>query len=71
MMKELKANGPIVASFEPGYDFMFYSNGVYHSPDENSWVFEHETKPEWEKVDHSVLLYGWGETAEGEKYWNL
>jgi cathepsin C len=29
-----------------------------------------EEPPEWEKVDHSVLCYGWGETDNGEKYWN-
>ncbi|CAK86509.1 unnamed protein product (macronuclear) [Paramecium tetraurelia] len=31
--------------FEPGQDFMNYQSGIYHS----------------EKVDHSVLCYGWGE----------
>lgn len=29
MLKELYANGPIVASFEPGMDFMYYEKGVY------------------------------------------
>jgi cathepsin C len=31
MMEEIMNNGPIVASFEPAYDFMFYNGGVYHS----------------------------------------
>jgi cathepsin C len=70
MMEEIMNNGPIVSSFEPAYDFMFYKRGVYHSSDEDSWVFAKEAKPEWEKVDHSVLMYGWGE-ENGEKYWEL
>merc|ERR1712151_1071101 len=70
IMLELKNNGPIVASFEPAYDFMFYNGGIYHSSKLEDWVFDEETRPEWEKVDHSVLLYGWGE-ENGEKYWEL
>ena len=70
-------------SFEPPMDFMYYMGGVYHSVDANYWVkltfifkifFQikaGEPEPEWQKVDHSVLAYGWGETEEGEKYWNL
>lgn len=30
MMIEIEKNGPITASFEPAYDFMFYNHGVYH-----------------------------------------
>jgi len=70
MMKEIMANGPIVTSFEPKYDFMFYESGIYHSAEKDSWVFEGDSKPEWEKVDHSVLMHGWGE-ENGEKYWEL
>jgi len=29
MMRELKKNGPMVASFEPSYDFMVYGEGIY------------------------------------------
>merc|ERR1712190_405348 len=70
IMMELKQNGPIVTSFEPAYDFMLYNGGIYHSAKLEDWVFDEETRPEWEKVDHSVLLYGWGE-ENGEKYWEL
>jgi len=69
-MVELMNNGPIVASFEPAYDFMYYTSGIYHSVDAADWILEDEKKPEWEKVDHSVLLVGWGE-EDGEKYWLL
>ena len=34
-MQELISNGPLVVSFEPGYDLMHYSSGIYHSIDVN------------------------------------
>lgn len=70
MMEEIIKNGPIVVSFEPDYTFMLYGKGIYNSPKEKSWIFKGEEKPEWYKVDHSVLCYGWGE-ENGEKYWLL
>lgn len=69
-MLELKNHGPIVVSFEPPSDFMYYESGVYHNVDPE-WLQIGQDKPEWERVDHSVLLYGWGETETGEKYWNI
>lgn len=38
---------------------MHYQSGVYHSVDANSWVKNGEKRPDWEKVDHSVLLVGY------------
>lgn len=70
MMQELMEKGPIVVSFEPDYNFMMYKSGVYHSLDEKTWISKGIPKPEWEKVDHSVLLVGWGEEEKtGEKFW--
>lgn len=65
MMQEVHKNGPVVVSLEPGNDFMYYNKGVYRStPVRHS---------EWVKVDHSVLLVGWGEEAQSNgkplKYW--
>ena len=57
MMKELINNGPYVISFEPDYNFIFYKSGIYHS------LINNPTKLEWEKVDHSVLLVGWGKNS--------
>ena len=64
IMEEIMKNGPVVLSFEPDYTFMLYKPGI------NSYVSHDEQKPEWYKVDHSVLCYGWGE-ENGEKYWLL
>ena len=72
MMDELYKNGPIVISFEPDYNFMMYKSGVYHAIDDNTWIKRGLAKPEWEKVDHSVLLVGWGvDKRTGEKFWIL
>lgn len=69
IMLEIMANGPIIMNFEPTFEFMYYTTGIYHSHDAD-WVKAGEDRPEWEKVDHSVLCYGWGE-EDGEKYWLL
>ncbi len=70
MMEELYNNGPIVVSFEPDYNFMMYKNGIYHSINEETRIHNGVPKPEWEKVDHSVLLVGWGEDeSTNDKFW--
>lgn len=51
---------------------MFYKTGIYHSLDLGSWQNQGLPKPEWEKVDHSVLLVGWGEDPlTREQFWLL
>lgn len=42
MMEEMMENGPIVVSFEPAYDFMYYSEGIYHSVDAQNWLKNRE-----------------------------
>lgn len=61
MMEELHARGPIVVSFEPSSDFMYYGGGVF---DSGATAMPND----WQQVDHAVLLVGWGEEA-GQKYW--
>jgi cathepsin C len=71
LMRELVKNGPIVVSFEPDYHFMMYRKGIYKSLKFN-WLNKNLPKPEWEKVDHSVTLVGWGYDEEHQqKYWLL
>jgi cathepsin C len=70
MLNELYHNGPMVVSFEPDYNFMLYKTGIYHTISDDTWITHAVPKPEWEKVDHSVLLVGWGED-NGDKYWLL
>ena len=70
IMQEIMNNGPVVLSFEPDYIFMLYKKGIYHEINHQTWMNKDEQKPEWYKVDHSVVCYGWGE-ENGNKYWLL
>jgi cathepsin C len=53
--------GPLVMSFEPQEDFMYYKSGVYRSG-------PHKIHQEWEQVDHAVLLIGFG-AEKDQAYW--
>lgn len=71
LMRELVKNGPVVVSFEPDYHFMMYKKGIYKSVKGN-WMSKNLPKPEWQKVDHSVTLVGWGfDEVHQKKYWLL
>jgi cathepsin C len=67
--EEIYRNGPVVLSFEPDEDFMFYSDGIYRSAKKNSTLKKHiDYDQEWERVDHAVVAVGYGDEA-GQKYW--
>jgi len=60
---ELVKDGPLVMSFEPKEDFMYYSNGIYRSA-------PGKIHQEWEQVDHAVLLVAYG-VEKGQKFWTM
>lgn len=72
-MREVYENGPVALNILAGDDLNFYKEGVYNpiSPrilSENSRF----AVEDWRKVDHSVLLIGWGiEEKTGYPYWLL
>jgi cathepsin C len=68
MMLELFENGPLVVSFEPTDDFMMYSGGIFSQIEVAVPAPLLKSHTEWQKVDHAVLLVGWGEDM-GQKYW--
>jgi cathepsin C len=61
--KELVEHGPVVMSFEPKEDFMYYKTGVYKSS-------PNKIHQEWEQVDHAVLLVGFG-LDKDVPYWTM
>ena len=65
IMLEIYNHGPVVVSFEPNFDIMYYAEGLYHPLREADWLKQGEQKPEFQKIDHSVLCYGWGTTSDG------
>lgn len=77
MREALRLRGPIAASFEPSPEFPVYKSGVFHTP--VTFLKEHrpgdDTFP-WEKVDHAVVIVGYGISIDpltglGLPYWKV
>ncbi|KAL8434158.1 hypothetical protein ACSSS7_003340 [Eimeria intestinalis] len=72
MQRELWENGPLAVSIEPSVEFTTYHQGVFQSP-YNSIVQKGENWA-WEKVDHAIVLVGWGWGKHGDSwvpYWKV
>jgi len=67
--EELFHKGPLVLGLEPAEDFMFYSEGIYRSSLPSSLL--QVGSQEWQRVDHAVLLVGWGVDTDGTRYWRI
>jgi len=64
MKDELYQRGPVTSGFQVADDFMWYEKGIYSSG------HDVPANGDWVKVDHGVMMIGWGEEA-GVKYWSL
>lgn len=66
MMKEIYARGPIACQFATDDPFMFnYSENAAR----NGGIYLTNKKYTKADIDHVMEVVGWGETAEGMKYW--
>jgi len=57
MMQDVFNFGALAVALEPESDFMYYSKGIYRHTSA-------KTNVPWVRVDHAVLLIGWGEAEE-------
>lgn len=78
MMKEIRANGPIVADIDVPLGFSYYKSGIF-SEDHQSGEGLSETRINdmtlkdyhimWEYINHSIIIVGWGKDDSGVKFW--
>jgi len=61
MMADLYQHGALAVALEPESDFMYYSKGVYRHTSA-------KTNVPWVRVDHAVLLIGWGEEDVADEH---
>lgn len=66
MMINILQYGPIAVSFEVYRDFMQYQHGIYKHVAETEYL---APEPHFVVTNHVVLIVGWGESEQGEKYW--
>jgi len=69
LYEELKENGPITISLSPNYLFQTYRSGIFDGDNETFRKLKLK-EPEWQRVDHSVVLVGYGVENDIE-YWLL
>eukprot|EP00928_Gymnodinium_smaydae_P052268 TRINITY_DN3605_c0_g2_i1.p1 TRINITY_DN3605_c0_g2~~TRINITY_DN3605_c0_g2_i1.p1 ORF type:complete len:411 (-),score=72.21 TRINITY_DN3605_c0_g2_i1:228-1460(-) len=67
MMKEIYARGPIACSFVTTVDFV--QNYAKNAGVIKNGVFRDPTVYNESDVDHVMEVTGWGEVADGTKYW--
>ncbi len=71
--KAILRDGPVTISVRLPTVFMGYSGkGVFRKGDTDAWITAANTLPgEVVHSYHAMVVYGWGVTADGTKFWSL
>ena len=65
ILRDVYDHGPVAVCFQVALGFGNYHGGVYKQPDALP------IKDHFGRVNHAVLITGFGETEDGQKYWKL
>jgi len=65
MLRDIYDHGPLAVCFQVGMGFGNYKGGVFRQ--EAALPRQHH----WDRVNHAVLITGWGQTKDGHKYWKV
>eukprot|EP00917_Polyrhabdina_sp_WS-2016_P025540 GHVP01054980.1.p1 GENE.GHVP01054980.1~~GHVP01054980.1.p1 ORF type:complete len:505 (+),score=81.97 GHVP01054980.1:1952-3466(+) len=68
ILLELLERGPLGVSVEPSREFLNYSSGIFR---QGGYVQQERDKDNfrWMKVDHALLIVGYGSSHEDGDYW--
>ena len=71
MMREILQRGPITVNFQSMDDLSMYSGGIYIPSDSDLAEYKKMCSPQknFYAVSHSVMIFGWGVSDDGVKYW--
>lgn len=80
LQQEVMRAGPVVVGLDAHYDLLHYHSGVYHYIPPHMLPEVHRGHParehleagaQWQYTNHAVLLVGWGETPQRQRFWIL
>lgn len=71
IQEEIFTSGPVAINFEVTPSFRGYKGGIYRPTAEEKADYDRRSSVEdqFYPTNHLVVIYGWGETEQGEKYW--
>eukprot|EP00468_Gymnochlora_sp_CCMP2014_P008763 CAMPEP_0167753792 /NCGR_PEP_ID=MMETSP0110_2-20121227/7909_1 /TAXON_ID=629695 /ORGANISM="Gymnochlora sp., Strain CCMP2014" /LENGTH=445 /DNA_ID=CAMNT_0007639595 /DNA_START=303 /DNA_END=1640 /DNA_ORIENTATION=- len=71
LMLDIYKYGPAAVGIDTPTSLFSYSGGIFQCSQTRHEGTNLKNLKSWEATNHAVLVYGWGETKTGQKYWIL